>query len=315
MQTLALDAIRPNPDQPRKHFDPAPLRELANSIHRNGLMQPIVVRPMGKGFMIVAGERRWRAHKLLADEGRLSPAVIPALVREMDDQDMAIRAIVENLQRQDVTPLEEADAFARLIDQGMTAEDIAEATGAVLFRVRWRLQLLNLAPDIRKLVESENLDKQQALELARLDQRDQHQVLRLINRGQLVGWKAVRNAVDAILNSATQEDIFGDTGKATQADADTLNRMERRIAQVANMIGQGWKDGECVTAAKVNPDRAGHMADQIAATIGALRIMERQLRNTTAQASVLAGRRPRASQAPSRPATPARKRRKTAVSG
>lgn len=286
---LPLASVEPNPNQPRKHFDPQLLAELAASIAESGLLQPITVRPIGDGrHMIVAGERRWRAHCLLAESGRLDPPVIPAHVREMSDAEMAIFAIVENLQRADVTPLEEADAFAQLIATGMSAEDIASRTGAAAFRVRWRLQLLNLAPDIRKLFETGNLDRQQAMELARLpEHRDQHRVLRLIQRGQLTGWKSVRQAVDGILENVTQEDIFGGAGKASDADVSTARSMERRIEAVANMVGKGWKDGECVVAAKVNPDNANLMADKLSAIQKALRIMERELRNTNAQATLL----------------------------
>lgn len=292
MQTdlLPVDAIDPNPDQPRKNFNPELLAELANSIARSGLLQPITVRRKPDGrYIIVAGERRWRAHVQLAKGGRLEPPVIPAMIREMSDADMAIAAIVENLQRADISPLEEADAFARLVAEGMTAEDIAERTGAAAFRVRWRLTLLNLAPEIRKLFETDNLDRQQALELARLpEHRDQHRVLRLIQRGALTGWKAVRQAVDGILENVTQADIFGDASPvASEADVSTMKSMERRIARVAEMIGAGWKDGECVVASKVNPGNANLMADQLNAIQKALRIMERELRNTTAQATLL----------------------------
>lgn len=279
---VAMDLIDPDPTQPRQHFDAGELAELAASIKAKGLLQPITVRPVGDRYQIVMGERRWRAHQLLGAD------TIAAQVRDMTDRDKAIAAIVENLQRVDVTPLEEADAFARLVAQGMTPEEIAKETGAVLFRVQWRLRLLGLDPAIRKLFETGNLDRQQAMEIARLsDHADQHRILRLINRGHLSGWKAVRNAVDAILGNVTQADIFGDAGKASDEDVARLTAMEKRIQSVATMVGKGWKDGECVVATRVNPDRVSTMAGKIAEIQKALRIMERELRNASAQVAVV----------------------------
>lgn len=292
LSSIAIDAIDRNPDQPRQHFDEDALWELAESIEQTGLLQPITVRPAAKGrYMIVAGERRWRAHKLLADNGRLDEPSILCHVKKMTDDQMAIAAIIENLQRTDISPLEEADAFARLVASGMKIEDIAKRCGAPVFRIRWRLQLLNLTPDIRHLFETGNLDRQQAMELSRLLlPNDQHRVLRLINSGRLLGWKSVRQAVDAILENLSQADIFGDAAPAaSDEEAATVNAMERKIEAVAAMVGKGWKDGECVIASKVNPDRANMMAAKLNAIQSAIRIMERQLRNTAAQASLLVG--------------------------
>jgi ParB family chromosome partitioning protein len=282
-RTIAIARIDPNPDQPRKKFEEASLRELADSIRERGLLQPITVRPNGQRFEIVAGERRWRAHRLLAKQE------ITANVVAMDDGERDLAAIIENLQREDIAPIEEANAFRRLIDKGMTAEDIAKATGAALFRVRWRLQLLNLSPAILALFEGAQLDRQQAMEIARLSEhRDQARILRLINAGKLVGWKSVRNAVDAILTQATQADIFGDLApKPTRADAKTVAGMERRITDVIEMVGRGWHDGECIICARVNLDRAGKIADQLAALQTTMRVMERELRNVTAQGQIV----------------------------
>jgi hypothetical protein len=185
--------------------------------------------------------------------------------------------------------MEEARAFQRLIDQGMSDEDIANATGAVLFRVRWRLKLLQLAPDIFKLFEGAHLDRQQALEIARLpDPRDQRRILRLLNAGKLSGWKPIRMAVDAILNDTTQADIFGEAApKPTKADTKVLTGMEAKIAAVIAMVGSGWRDGECIIATRVHIDRAHKVADQLAELQKALRMMERELRQTTAQGRIV----------------------------
>ena len=106
LTAIPLDRVFPNPDQPRKKFEPTALAELASSIRNLGLLQPITVRPVEGGtYEIVAGERRWRAHCLLNERGELPGGVILAHVREMDVQQRDIEAIVENLSRADITPM------------------------------------------------------------------------------------------------------------------------------------------------------------------------------------------------------------------
>jgi ParB family chromosome partitioning protein len=122
---LASDQIRPNPHQPRQRFDDAALRELGASIRTAGLMQPIVVRPDSEGgFELVVGERRWRAAQLVG------LASLPAVVREVDDRTAAEWALIENIQREDLNPLERADAFRRLTEEhGMTHQQVADRVG------------------------------------------------------------------------------------------------------------------------------------------------------------------------------------------
>jgi ParB/RepB/Spo0J family partition protein len=293
-RTIALDKIDPNKDQPRKTFPAAQIAGLADSIRAQGLLQPIVVRPHRRGrFEIVVGECRWRAHKLLADRGIKGFSTIKATVVRMDERARDIAAIVENLQRTDVAPVEEARAFQRLIDRGLEPEEIAKQVGCAVFRVRWRLQLLNLAPPILDLFAADQIDRQQAMEISRLDDHaEQRRILRLINRGQLQGWKPVRNAVDALIDGATQADIFGDAApKPTREDTRTVTAMEARIDQMIKLLGAGWRNGECVVAARVNLDRAGHMADQLNAIAKTCGIMERELRNVAAQGRIVLPRR------------------------
>ena len=131
IRMLALDEIQPNPRQPRQHFDEEALRALAKSIKTSGLMQPIVVRPAraggapgSGGYQLIAGERRWRAAQIAG----LSR--IPAVVRTIDDRVAAELSLVENLQREDLNPMERAEAFRRLIDEfGLTHSDVAERVG------------------------------------------------------------------------------------------------------------------------------------------------------------------------------------------
>lgn len=292
-KTIPLDRIAPDPTQPRKLFEAKALAELAASIRTNGLIQPITVRPDPKKrghYIVVAGERRWRAHCLLRDEkARGFTSIRCLVVKDRKAVDIKVKQIVENVARADMTILEEADALHELATVcGLSEDEIAKRLGLAPFRVRWRLQLKNLTPEIRKMVEGDQLDRQQAMEVSRLDRRDQARIVRMINRGELVGWKAVRNAVDAILEGATQADIFGEAAARPSAkDVAELKAMEIKVARVANMVASGWKDGACIIASKVSPDRAARIADQLAAIRQATSIMERELRNTLAQAKIV----------------------------
>lgn len=147
--TVRIDDIEPNRDQPRKGFDSGALSELAESIAQHGVLQPLLLRPMvSGGYRIVAGERRWRASRMA---GLLE---VPAVVREMTDGEEMLFALIENLQREDLSPLEEAKGFQQLIEaQGMTQEEAASAVGKSRPAVANALRLLNLPEDIQEMVE------------------------------------------------------------------------------------------------------------------------------------------------------------------
>jgi ParB family chromosome partitioning protein len=150
---IPSDEIHPNPNQPRKHFDEASLRSLAASIRSAGLMQPIVVRPsLAGGFQLVVGERRWRAAQLIG----LSP--LPAIVRELDDQTATTWALIENVQREDLNPIERAEAFRQLIDEhGLTHQELADRVGVNRSSVTNFLRLLELDEASRAAVRDERL--------------------------------------------------------------------------------------------------------------------------------------------------------------
>lgn len=147
--TVRIDDIEPNRDQPRKEFNSAALAELAESIAQHGVLQPLLLRPMvSGGYRIVAGERRWRASRMAGLQE------VPAVVREMTDGEEMLFALIENLQREDLNPLEEAKGYQQLIDvQGMTQEDAAAAVGKSRPAVANALRLLNLPEDIQAMVE------------------------------------------------------------------------------------------------------------------------------------------------------------------
>jgi ParB family chromosome partitioning protein len=150
---IAIDLVQRNPQQPRKHFDETELNELASSIRTHGVLQPILVRPIADGkFEIVAGERRWRA----AQKAGLHS--IPAVVRELNEVEVLEIAIVENVQRMDLNPLEEAQGFQALIDRfGRTQQEIADAVGKSRPHIANMLRLLALPDDLQEMVRDGRL--------------------------------------------------------------------------------------------------------------------------------------------------------------
>ena len=153
LKLLAVAAIEPLPGQPRSHFDEAALGELAESIRARGVIQPIIVRPRGHGhYQLVAGERRWRA----AQKAQLHE--IPAIVRELDDREVMALALIENLQREDLNPVEEARAYRRLAEQeGMTQAEIAGLVDKSRSHVANMQRLLDLPDDVLGLVAAGSL--------------------------------------------------------------------------------------------------------------------------------------------------------------
>jgi ParB family transcriptional regulator, chromosome partitioning protein len=147
VQMIPVASIEPHPGQPRRHFDDAALAELAESIQARGVIQPIVVRPHGHRFQIVAGERRWRA----AQKARLHE--VPAIVREFSDEETLEVALIENIQRADLNAIEEAQAYGRLMaDFGHTQEELGKLVHKSRSHVANLLRLLDLPADVQALV-------------------------------------------------------------------------------------------------------------------------------------------------------------------
>ncbi len=289
LSRIALDLIEPNKDQPRRFFDQAKLAELADSIFANGLIQPILVRPLGNSrYEIVAGERRWRAIKLLADEGRIDDFSILCHVRKMEIGQRDILAVIENLQRADITPMEEATAFGRFIDNGMTPEDLAKLLGTHPFKIKNRLALRGLDDQIKPLVDSGQITVWIAAIIAALPPRQQTGVVRQISAGRLKTVDEVKSAVSALQSAGSQSDMFPEAPRASEEDARVLSMLEQKIDQISRLAQAGFKDGECIAAQRVSPDRVTTMADALNVIRKHLSRMERDLRSSAASSNILA---------------------------
>jgi ParB family chromosome partitioning protein len=188
---VPIDSVSPNPNQPRVHFDEESLAELAASIHEIGVLQPVLARDMGDGtYQLVAGERRWRAAR------RAGLVTIPAIVRRTDDLSSVEQALVENLHRQDLTPLEEAAAYQQLIeDFGLTHEQVSSRVGKSRSTITNMLRLLSLPPIIQHLLADGRLSAGHARAL--LGSPDRAFQEHLAQRAVGEGW-SVRAVEDAI---------------------------------------------------------------------------------------------------------------------
>ncbi|GAA3015457.1 ParB/RepB/Spo0J family partition protein [Tetragenococcus solitarius] len=173
---LSLNELRPNPYQPRKTFEEKSLQELANSIEKSGVFQPIIVRKSKvKGYEIIAGERRFRASKLAKKE------MIPAIIRDFDEEAMMQVAVLENLQREDLNPLEEAEAYEMLMNNlHLTQAEVAERLGKSRPYIANYLRLLTLPKLVKEMVQDDRLSMGQARTLLGL--KNKEQILKLANR-------------------------------------------------------------------------------------------------------------------------------------
>ncbi len=174
LRELPLDLITPGPYQPRSVFDADRLEELAESIRHQGVIQPIVVRPKGdQHYELIAGERRWRAAQIAGIEK------IPAIVRDVPDEIAIAMALVENIQRENLNPIEEASALRRLVDEfQMTHQQAGDAVGRSRSAVSNLLRLLELSADVRELVDARHLEMGHARALLTLEPSKQAQAAR-----------------------------------------------------------------------------------------------------------------------------------------
>ena len=182
VRMVHIDRIEPNPEQPRLVFEQEALNELASSIREHGVLQPILVRPLGPNtYQIVAGERRWRASRLAGLE------TIPALIEDIDDDTALEIAIIENLQREDLTPLDEAAMYDRMVhEHGYSIRKLADKLGKDKGYLENRLRLADAPPEIRELVSLRKDSLSHAYELMKVaDPKKRRRLAEQVARGEL----------------------------------------------------------------------------------------------------------------------------------
>ncbi|EPZ14494.1 chromosome partitioning protein ParB [Thauera terpenica 58Eu] len=254
LQTLPTHALQPGKYQPRTRMDPGSLEELAASIKAQGIMQPIMVRPVGADtYEIIAGERRWRASRIAG------LVQVPCLVREIADEAALAMSLIENIQREDLNPLEEAGGIQRLIDEfDMTHQQAADAVGRSRPAASNLLRLLNLAKPVQELLMAGDIDMGHARALLPLDGASQVQLANQVAARQL-SVRDTERLVQQVLNPRLKK-------TPPQPDRDLL-RLEEEIADV---IGASVK-------IKANKKGAGEVSirfgslDQLDGLLGRLR--------------------------------------------
>lgn len=222
VKEIAVAEIIRNEAQPRKFFDPAALTELAESIKQNGLLQPITVRPTGQPkapYMIVVGERRWRA---MQEAGKKT---VPAVVLgDTADLDAFVLAVSENVNREDMTILEEAEAYANLAGAGWTADKIAAQFGKTPTHVQWRLGLLTLHPEIKTMVDKGEIKPNLAWHIAQLSPQNQLMAAGRYIRGDFESEIEAANFAQGLRMAENQTSLVA-------GEAPTVAEKEKRAAQ------------------------------------------------------------------------------------
>jgi len=219
LRQVAVDLLQRGKYQPRSHMNQEALAELAESIKQQGVVQPIVVRPIGEGrYEIIAGERRWRASQLAGLEK------IPALVREIPDEAAIAVALIENIQRENLNPIEEATALQRLASEfNLTHEQVAAHVGRSRVAVSNLLRLLNLNSDVRAMLENGELDMGHGRALLALEGPVQSQVARQIAHKGL----SVREAETLVRHHGSGKPKA--SAKSSRVDADTAD-LQRELS-------------------------------------------------------------------------------------
>ena len=217
---LGIDQIQRGKYQPRQHFDQQALQELADSISAQGIIQPVVVRPEGSHYELIAGERRWRAAQLAGLQ------TVPVVIRELDSKSAAAIALIENIQREDLNPLEESQALMRLIDEfDLTHQQVADSVGRSRASVSNLLRLLDLADPVKEQVNKGLLDMGHARALLALIRHDQIEVANIVvNRGLSV--RETEALVKKTLNGTAKKKVAA----VEPVDPD-IKRLENSISE------------------------------------------------------------------------------------
>lgn len=282
MQQLPLNQIYANDEQARKHFDETELRQLAASIKVQGLISPIVVRPDGTGkYMIVAGERRYRACKLLELEN------VQVIIKQLSDASLTAQMIIENLQRVDISPLEEARAYRKAMDDfDLTPEQLAETVGILQpFRVHDRLTLLNLKPEYQICLEQGILTPTQAFYLSKVAPEYQDPFWRMIRSGK-VDSSELAAVAQTFADAGNQPELFPDV-KLSEEEVRALKSLEQHIDTMALTLNRFFnKDGEMDIVKKIDRIRASTIADKLGAMGKTLAMAQKKLLEPVAQKKV-----------------------------
>ncbi|MER3482404.1 MAG: chromosome partitioning protein ParB [Meiothermus sp.] len=225
LSKLPLALIKPNPDQPRRIFDQTALDELSASIKEKGLLQPLLVRPKGDMYELIAGERRFRASQ------QAGLREVPVVIRDISEREALELALIENLQREDLNPVEEAQGYKRLVDMGMTQEEVAQAVGKARVTVSNALRLLQLSAEAIKALEANKITAGHARALLMLPEAKRAWGLSEVLSKNL-------NVRETERLKESQSRPAGHKGRAAEAYPDIAKTLTRRLGTRVRFTGE-----------------------------------------------------------------------------
>lgn len=227
---IALDRIDPNPSQPRTEFDPVAMQELADSIRAHGVIQPLVVRRKGERFEIVAGERRWRAARMVG-----LPEV-PVAILDIPDSQVLEIALIENIQRADLNPIEVAQALERLLESGLSQDALALSTGKDRSTISNLLRLLKLPEDVQSLISDRRVSLGHAKVLAGLPSESmQSEIAQLIVKSGL-SVRGAEIAVKKLLRPPAPKWVAEEKAKDDANEKAAVSEMERVLGTRVRLV-------------------------------------------------------------------------------
>ena len=216
---IDIEKIKANENQPRTIFDDEKIAELATSIKENGLIQPLIVRKYNRNYQIIAGERRYRACKLAGLK------TVPCIIKDIDDKQMDTYAIIENIQREDLTPIEEANAYKTLIDTyGMSQTELANKVGKKQSTIANKLRLLKLSDEVKDALKSKQITERHARAMLSLRPEKQEEVL--------------HEVIDKSLNVKQTETLINKPPKIKKKNKGTVKAVSRNFKIAINTINQ-----------------------------------------------------------------------------
>ena len=216
---IDIEKIKANENQPRTIFDDEKIAELASSIKENGLIQPLIVRKCNRNYQIIAGERRYRACKLAGLK------TVPCIIKDIDDKQMDTYAIIENIQREDLTPIEEANAYKTLIDTyGMSQTELANKVGKKQSTIANKLRLLKLSDEVKDALKSKQITERHARAMLSLQPEKQEEVL--------------HEVIDKSLNVKQTETLINKPPKIKKKNKGTVKAVSRNFKIAINTINQ-----------------------------------------------------------------------------
>ncbi|MDD5092810.1 MAG: ParB/RepB/Spo0J family partition protein [Dehalococcoidia bacterium] len=231
IQNVEIAKIQPDPNQPRKAFDRDGIEELKTSLQHNGLLQPIIIRPLnGSGcYRLIAGERRWRAMTELQWE--TTPAIVRA---DVDDLTAAKLQLLENITRRDLNPVEEARAYRRFIDEGMEIKEVAQTVGKRPADVQWYIDMLSARDDILQMCATRQISPSVCWHLARLSSNGQMKAIREMTAKNLSA-SEISMLCQLIFAEEHQMDMFSET-KLTDSQIDTARKVKSALDKACQAV-------------------------------------------------------------------------------